>query len=187
MTNFEKISLGVSIFAIFLSIVTIVITVIIAKKNKLLVDESNTKAEEANSISNEANTKAEEANSISMGALENAVSDRISNSKLNAINSSIQLAKHISDFPEKLTLAQQRLRKAYELHFHSCVEDSWNAYENACAKYLDNKIDRERFRKSYKDEIKQLIEDSEKPTYTNPLTSKYKAIIKVYTEWEHLE
>lgn len=173
MSYFEKSSLIVSIFAIIFSIISIAVTVIIAKKNKELVQE--------------ANNKAVQANTISMGALENAVSDRISNAKLITMDSSIKLAEYLLGLPEELTPGQKHLLDTYELHFNSCVENSWNAYEDACAKYLDEKIDKERFKKSYKNEIKQLIEDTKDAKYKDSLTSKYRAVIKVYREWEDLE
>ena len=41
----------------------------------------------------------------------------------------------------------------------SVFEDYLNAYDEACAKYIDNKIDKVRFKKMYFDEIKNLVEN----------------------------
>ena len=39
-------------------------------------------------------------------------------------------------------------------------EDFLNAYDEACAKYIDSKVDRLRFKKLYHDEIRQLVTDT---------------------------
>src|SRR5574343_658667 len=57
-----------------------------------------------------------------------------------------------------LSAEEQRLKELYEAGFNAAVENNLNAYEEACAKYLDGKADRNRFKKSYKKEIKQLVE-----------------------------
>ncbi|QNR21953.1 hypothetical protein HNY42_13715 [Exiguobacterium sp. Helios] len=173
MTYSEKVNLTISIIAVIISIVTTAITMYIARKNKAL--------------SIEANLNSKQANDISMGALENAVSDRINNSKQNYLNSGIQLAKCKSELPENLNSAQEDLLNAHILHLSTCLENSWNAYENACGQYIDKKIDQKRFKKNYKQEIKQWVEDTKDDTYTNVLTSRYRAVIRVYQEWEDIE
>ncbi len=39
----------------------------------------------------------------------------------------------------------------------------------------------------YKDEIRNLVHDEEFKKYFDGVTSTYKAILKVYREWEDLE
>ena len=69
----------------------------------------------------------------------------------------------------------------------SALEGVLNAYDEACAKYLDGKVDKERFKKLYHDEIRQLVDDaSTKEKYIEPQT-KFHATVKVYTEWNNLE
>lgn len=61
-----------------------------------------------------------------------------------------------------------------------------NAYEEACMKYLDEKIDKARFKKTYIKEIRQLVEsESNKDKFGT--SSSYTAIKKVYDEWNNLE
>ena len=48
------------------------------------------------------------------------------------------------------------LRKAM---IDSALEGVLNAYDEACAKYLDGKVDKERFKKLYHDEIRQLVDN----------------------------
>ena len=69
----------------------------------------------------------------------------------------------------------------------SKLENLMNVYDEACAKYIDGKVDKERFRKLYFDEIKQLVEnDNFKEYYKEPQT-KYHATNKVYSEWNNRE
>lgn len=65
----------------------------------------------------------------------------------------------------------------------SLNEELLNAYDEACAKYLDKKVDRERFKKMYFHEIKQIVEKSEYNDYYSPTKSKYTATLKVYKEF----
>jgi len=60
-------------------------------------------------------------------------------------------------------------------------------YEDGCAKYLDEKIDKDRFKKTYQVEIRNLLEANDLKAYFDPHSSRYKAIIKVYSAWENLE
>jgi len=77
--------------------------------------------------------------------------------------------------------------KAYEKVINSAIENNLNAYEGACTIYLDDKIDKERFKKTYRTEIKRLVENSGMKQYFDATTSRFKGILKVYKEWEDLE
>lgn len=66
------------------------------------------------------------------------------------------------------------------------IEEFINTYEEACAKYIDKKVDKKRFKKTYSDEIKNLVESKELKNYFQ-FGSKYEAIKKVYGEWFKLE
>jgi len=69
----------------------------------------------------------------------------------------------------------------------SVLEGVCSAYDEACAKYLDGKVDKERFRKNYRTEIRQLVEDTNtKEKYLEPQT-KYQDTVKVYREWNNVE
>ena len=70
--------------------------------------------------------------------------------------------------------------------FKFAIEELLNAYEEACAKYIDSKVDKKRFRKTYYDEIKNIVENKEFDNYFKR-GSKYNAITKVYDEWFNLE
>lgn len=68
----------------------------------------------------------------------------------------------------------------------TAIEQLLNTYEEACTKYLDHKLDRKRFKKTYFDEIKNVVEYDEFKEYFK-FGSKYDAIKKVYDEWFNLE
>ena len=89
-------------------------------------------------------------------------------------------ARTISD-EEKETL------KIYDKNLDSSIESMLNTYDDACAKYLDKKIDKIRFKKTFHVEIRNLIENTDLKKYFDPVNSRYKPILKVYNEWENHE
>ncbi len=99
--------------------------------------------------------------------------------------SGVQTNKEAADYNETKF-------KATEHSLKSAVEDWLNAYEEICSKYLDKKIDRKRFKKTYKSEIRGIVESKEDNEFVYRLinpegTSRFRAIWKVYRQWEHLE
>jgi hypothetical protein len=88
---------------------------------------------------------------------------------------------------DELNAAEKRKLGAYDSAFREALEDNLNAYEGACAKYLDEKIDRIRFRKMYLDEIGNLCRAKDSHpihAFMHPAdNSKFQAIWKVYREW----
>lgn len=70
---------------------------------------------------------------------------------------------------------------------NSAIESNLNAYEEACAKYLDKKVDKKRFKRNYCVEIRQLVENKNYKNYFDANASSYKCILKVYKEWNNLE
>ena len=68
----------------------------------------------------------------------------------------------------------------------SATEELLNSYEEACSKYLDKKVDKKRFKKTYFDEIKNVVEYDGFKEYFK-FGAKYDSIKKVYTEWFVLE
>lgn len=70
---------------------------------------------------------------------------------------------------------------------NSMIESMLNKYDDACGKYLDGKIDKNRFKKTYHREISNLVQNGEFKKYFDPVTTSYKAILVVYKEWFDLE
>lgn len=67
------------------------------------------------------------------------------------------------------------------------LEDLLNAYDEACAKYIDGKIDKDRFKKMYSVEIRQLIENENTKVFYDTVATRFRATLKVYNEWNNLE
>ena len=72
---------------------------------------------------------------------------------------------------------------------HSAKEEFANAYNEACEKFLDGKVDEIRFTKSYKDtnELRDIVDDTAFKDFYSSMQSKYPATVKVYKDWYHTE
>lgn len=93
------------------------------------------------------------------------------------------LAKGVENLnDEEKTLLELKTKR-----YNTAKENYLNAIEEACAKYLDNKIDKKRFKKAYSSSVRKVVENQNFKKYFDPVTSKYKAILKVYDKWFNLE
>ena len=103
-------------------------------------------------------------------------------------NSSQSIADLVFENSDKTeSEAYKTTLKVYTGVFKSAQEDLRNAYEEACSRYIDGKVDRERFKRMYFKEIRRLMEDEDQQEHFNKHDSSYKCIIKVYNEWYDLE
>jgi hypothetical protein len=138
------------------------------------------------------------ANLISAGEIEKSIRDLISQARRNMEDRSLYFMKLRMELRHETMVREDRenlMNNAIEVAirtYKSAVEDWLNAYEEACAKYLDGKIDKERFYKTYRHEIKNIVEvnkdNEEMYSLIHPEgTSHYKAIWKVYKNWEPKE
>jgi len=132
--------------------------------------------------------KSDKANQISMGESERSTRDLISQARRNMEDRSLYFAELLKDIEKK----KKPIFKAAEKALKSAVEDWLNAYENACGKYLDGKIDKKRFREDFETEIRNFVDDKKKKEIYGQLLhseekSHYKSIWKVYREWKHEE
>lgn len=96
------------------------------------------------------------------------------------IRSMIFEAKH-RQFEVMIKLVENPNEKRFKIITDALTEDILNAYDEACAKYNDRKVDRERFKKMYFHEIGQLVENF--PDKYNSVTTRFKATLTVYQEW----
>ena len=77
----------------------------------------------------------------------------------------------------------------YVLCYEEAIEDNLNAYEEACARYIDNKVDRDRFRKMFFSEIANLVRKKEAEDHITfgllhpEGQSLFQNIWRVYREW----
>ena len=124
--------------------------------------------------------KARSAHKIAQGQIELNIHQLLTQAKKDEMEISILIAEKCSnDNSEMKTIILSALDTA--------VERTLNAYEEACAKYLDGKVDKERFKKNYHIEIRQLVENKNHKKHFDSTTSAYKAILKVYKEWNDFE
>lgn len=104
------------------------------------------------------------------GALETQIRSAISDA-----------TKHMTDMALKLK-AEPENELAQNVYFSS-EEQLRNAYEDACAKYLDGKIDKDRFKKMYQFEIQRMVQDETQKEFYDTVTTPYASTIAVYKEW----
>lgn len=113
-------------------------------------------------------------NALTKGQVEMQIREMISIAKWRYADLGIQLA---SD-SENDTLAASTI---------AALEDVLNAYDEACAKYNDNKVDKERFKKLYVTEIRNLVEHENTRDYYVMPQSRFQATVKVYRKWNNIE
>ncbi|MEN6489060.1 MAG: hypothetical protein ABFD66_09325, partial [Smithella sp.] len=146
----------------------------------------------ANNEASRANEIAREQNVIAMGVAETTMRDSIARASAAFQDVSMKI---IDIFHGRTNLCdldtqEQAYIGAYQKVLGSAVEVMINSYEEACAKYIDGKLDKDRFKKMYFLEIKRLCDENnlEFKKKMHPAdTSPYQAIWKVYREWYHFE
>src|SRR6266404_1222719 len=148
MTNVEIANLIVSIIAVIVAIVALI------KSSSATADSLR----------------------LSHGMSELELKQMIASSKNRVEDISIQMVPFASKKPK--TREDERILEGYGLALKAAMEGNVNAYEEACAKYLDEKIDRERFRKTYNVEIRRLVQDPAHHEFFDGVRSPYKAILK---------
>lgn len=139
---------------------------------------------------NDARKSAERANRFSSGMLENDVRRLIIEAKTRFEDLATELENLLNGRSvDELSDAEKKLFNQKKLRFQSRIEEVLNSYEQACGKYIDEKIDKNRFRKDYTSEVQRIFSD--KKSFYDLLhpqgTSKFKALWKVYEEWFNLE
>lgn len=113
----------------------------------------------------------------------------------NAINSASEKISECSEAMDELIAKgvanlnheEKTLLGLKTKRFNVSNENYLNAIEEACAKYIDKKIDRKRFKKAYSTAIRNVVENKNYKKYFDAVSSRYKAILKVYAEWFNLE
>lgn len=136
-------------------------------------------------ISISANSKskenADENTRIANGTIELQIRNMISDSRrhlTSCIHELVALKKNNEN---------QELTENVQAIYESAKQDYLNSYEEACSKYLDNKIDKTRFKKTYSIEIRNIVEKEPFKSVFDSFSSTYTAIKKVYVEWNNLE
>lgn len=142
----------------------------------------------AKSSSTKANSIAQENLNLQHGMVELEISQSIENAKSKVNDISIIMVPLVSKERLKTTSSEDdETLELYRKNFNAAIQTLINYYDSACSKYIDGKVDKIRFKKSYKNEIRKLVENDDFKEYFNTLTSSYKPILNVYSEWEDLE
>ena len=129
----------------------------------------------SNKASETANKLNKDANILTQGQVEIQIREMISAAKSRYIDVGCRFANNDSD------------KSLLKPIVAAVEEEVCNAYDEACMKYLDNKVDIERFKKNYFNEIKNLVEDENtREKYIEPQT-KFHATVEVYKKWNNLE
>ena len=154
MTSYEIVAIVLSSVAIFATGVNILFYFRLTKEYNGLVLEQN---------------------KIAQGQAETSIRELIMSARRN-----------IEEVSEKIALSgnlEETSGKIYSQMLESAQEDLRNAYEEACSRYRDGKVDKERYKRMYYTEIRQLVEDPTQNEYYNNIKSRYECTIKVYEEW----
>lgn len=142
----------------------------------------------AKASSKQANRIAQENLNLQHGMVELEISQSIEGAKSSINEISIVMVPYIAKEEENtLNPEEESVLKLYRKNFNAATQTLMNYYDSACSKYIDGKVDKVRFKKTYKNEIRKLLENKDLQEYFNPLTSSYKPILNVYDEWENLE
>ncbi|EJL6706337.1 hypothetical protein NMS58_003445 [Vibrio cholerae] len=145
----------------------------------------------ASSASKNSLSSAERANNIAIGQTETSLREQI----MNARNRMEDCGFKIQEFLKGRKIDNLNGEELPHLEFlestwRSSTESYLNAYEDACGKYLDDKTDKERFKKAYINEVKNIC-DPKRTSFERLMhpesTSKFEAIWKVYKEWHRYE
>lgn len=132
------------------------------------------------------------AGKVAMGQSEISIRDSITATRTRVED----IAQDLEEFlagrrPNQLNAAESRQLESFKKRNMSATENFLNAYENGCGLYIDGKVDRDRFKKSYRREIQNICEaKAENPihSFMNPADiSNFRAIWKVYREWFQAE
>lgn len=92
--------------------------------------------------------------------------------------------KDVHDLSFRLNDDDKKIGKSL---LNALLEQELNVYNTACASYLDRKIDRKRFKKTYLIEIQNFFEKDSEIKKIIEKTGRYNALKKVYEEWFNLE
>lgn len=146
----------------------------------------------AKTSSSAANQIAKKNLDLQLGMVELEMRQAIENAKSKVNEVSVLMAPLVAredseEENEHLSSSEKKTLDIYRKNFNAAVQTLMNTYDDACSKYIDGKVDKVRFKKNYRYEIRNLLENGDLKEYFNPLTSRYKPILNVYTEWENME
>ncbi len=118
------------------------------------------------------------------GALETQIRNVINESNHERIMIALEKLKYLDEDNEDAeSKIKEKRKRILTVALELSEENYRNAYEDACAKYLDGKVDRDRFEKMYKSDIRRLVESEPHKKYYATNQSPYSNTLRVYNEW----
>ena len=135
-------------------------------------EKANERAADADS---RANSAAESSHLVQLAEVEYTMRASIDASRIRFEDVALQHAT---------ALSEKERDEAYEDIKGTTAEAYINAYEEACTKYTDGKVDKTRFKKTYQVELRRLADSF--PDVFAGSNNRY-AIKSVYDEWENTE
>ena len=187
MTLDQQIAIGSAAVAFLSMLVTILFSVKSSRSSK----ESLSHAENANKHAKTANTFADKANEISIGQTETALREQIALARQRMEDVGFKIQEVLRGRKKDQLSQEEQSHLAFlKTSWNSAVEGYLNAYEDACGKFVDTKIDPTRFKKMYIEEIRNICEPKHESyeRHMHPeATSKFEAIWKTYKEWHRHE
>ncbi len=130
------------------------------------------------------NETAKENTRIANGSLELQIREMISESRRYLTNAIHELVLIETDTTKS---QNEELNNTINQQYESAKQDYLNSYEEACAKYIDKKVDTKRFKKTYYIEIQNIVTKEPFKSTFDSFSSTYTAIKRVYDEWFNLE
>ena len=177
----ELIAIGISSISLLVSIIAVVFTNQLSKKANEISEVNLNLIQKANEIS-EVNLN------LNHGMLELELRQSIGEATTNLSKLSIEMAPlKVKEENGGITEEERKVLDIFSLSLTTLTQTLLNAYDNGCAKYIDDKIDKDRFKKSFHFEVRNLLASESLKEFFHPTTTRYKAILKVYNEWENLE
>ncbi|MEG8246621.1 hypothetical protein [Pseudomonas paracarnis] len=142
----------------------------------------------AKASSKKANSIAQENLNLQNAMVETGISQSIEGAKAKINEVSLVMVPLVArENADNLSVEDAASLVLFRKIMASAVQSLVNHYDFACSKYIDGKVDKIRFKKSYRTEIRQLVEKEDLKEHFNPVTTTYKPILMVYKEWEDLE
>lgn len=122
---------------------------------------------------------------VNAATIELSIFEKINHSIERIVDISVAIAPLQSK--TNRTKEEKDILKVYTQAFETAVENELNAYEAACALYIDNKLDQKRFKKDYQKSLRDLVTNKEYKESFEGKEIRYECILKVYDKWEKKE
>lgn len=161
-------------------IVTLVISVCALILSAVAVYKSSKQGDRSNDIGTQSLA-------LSHATIELELRNHVNNAQLRVQDFTAEHAEFLGRDKATLSGPEKKRRETLEKIGESNLEGYLNALDETCQKYLDSKVDRARFKKSFQRDIRQAVHDEVHKDYLMAPGHAFTALMKVYEEWENPE